>query len=418
VDKALSRPKLLDLFCGAGGAATGYHQAGFDVTGVDIKPQPHFPFKFIQADAMTFPLDGYDVIHASPPCQAYSVLRRPHSNKNYPDLIPEIRQRLITSGKPWVIENVPGAPLKSPLILCGSMFDLKAGERYLRRHRLFEMSQVIYPPTKCTHKGEAIGVYGHGGNAVRWTSANGIDKGRYPNGRKGGYQGTTAEKREAMAIDWMTDREISQAIPPAYTKFIGEQLIKAKFSSIIKSISRKEAEMSLEQVIEVGLNRLIQEQKRVADRLEMIHNHLVKLPEKDPKLDAKLIKEEEAEVKKSVSPTKPSKESKTTGSKGKGSTAVAEDLDEEIQEADDDAEGVDELFEEESASSEMSAEQLAEKCKGILASGADKEARAHIRTLFVQVLKNTFNADKTSQLKPADRKLFVDTFEKRVKEKK
>src|SRR5271157_4335910 len=105
-------PKLLDLFCGAGGASEGYHRAGFEVVGVDINPQPHYPFKFIQADAMTFPLDGYDVIHASPPCQAYTVAgyNERARGKIYPDLLDAIRQRLIENAKPWIIENVPGSP--------------------------------------------------------------------------------------------------------------------------------------------------------------------------------------------------------------------------------------------------------------------------------------------------------------------
>lgn len=171
-------------------------------------------------------------------------------------------------------------------------------------------------------------------------------------------------------------------------------------------------------MLEECILTLVGEVKRVADRLEMIHNHLVRLPEKDPKLDAKLTTEEIAETPELSKKKSVEKHEKPGTKAGKSEPKVQEPDTEAVEEADDDVEGVDELFEEESASSEMSAEQLAEKCKGILASGVDKEARAHIRTLFVQVLKNTFNTDKTSQLKPADRKLFVDTFEKRVKEKK
>jgi hypothetical protein len=120
------RPRLLDLFCGAGGAAVGYHRAGFDVVGVDINPQPRYPFEFHQADAMTFPLDGFDAIHASPPCQAYSHGTPPDKRSNHPDLLDATRDRLNAAGLPWVIENVPRAPLRSPVILCGSQFDLTA----------------------------------------------------------------------------------------------------------------------------------------------------------------------------------------------------------------------------------------------------------------------------------------------------
>src|SRR5678815_3968779 len=118
------KPRLLDLFCGAGGAAMGYHRAGFEVVGVDIKPQPHYPFEFHQADAMTFPLEGFDAIHASPPCQAFCDLKDMHNAKQHDNLLTPIRKRLAESGVPYVIENVRGAPLDGKLRLCGSMFDL------------------------------------------------------------------------------------------------------------------------------------------------------------------------------------------------------------------------------------------------------------------------------------------------------
>ena len=228
----MSKPKLLDLFCGAGGASMGYYHAGFDVVGVDIKPQKNYPFEFIQADAMTFPLDGFDAIHASPPCQAYSVLRRANPDAEYPELINPMRERLQASGKPWVMENVPGAPLLYVLILCGTMFGLGANGRHLRRHRLFESNCMLLRNNDCSHVGEAIGVYGGGG----WTELPKKKKGggRYTFGnlaskqvgvRRGGYQGLTKECREAMGIDWMTRKELTQAIPPAYTEFIGLQLL-------------------------------------------------------------------------------------------------------------------------------------------------------------------------------------------------
>lgn len=229
----MTRPWLLDLFCGAGGAAMGYYQAGFAVVGVDIEPQPHYPFEFHQADALSFPLDGFDAIHASPPCQAHSVLRRANIGKEYVSLIEPTREKLQASGRSWVIENVPGAPLRDPLVLCGSMFGLGAlsgnginilrQQRQLRRHRLFESSHPLVQP-ECAHQGEAIGVYG-GGPVGRYTFENGAKKDRY--GRRGGYQGTVEERRQAMGIDWMPTGRLNQAIPPAYTKYIGEQLMQA-----------------------------------------------------------------------------------------------------------------------------------------------------------------------------------------------
>ncbi len=130
------KPRLLDLFCGAGGASAGYHRAGFEVVGVDIKPQPHYPFEFHQADALEFPLEGYDAYHASPPCQAYSVCTKQEQKKNYKKLIGSIRNRLIPTGKPFVIENVLGAKLdlRANILLCGTMFGLP-----IHRHRIFEM---------------------------------------------------------------------------------------------------------------------------------------------------------------------------------------------------------------------------------------------------------------------------------------
>src|SRR5512146_881208 len=123
----MAAPRLLDLFCGAGGAAMGYHRACFEVVGVDINPQPHYPFEFHQADALTYPLDGFDVIHASPPCQDYTIASLYHrmNGKTYPDLIEPTRKHLMRSSSVWVMENVPGAPLINPIMLCGSMFGLE-----------------------------------------------------------------------------------------------------------------------------------------------------------------------------------------------------------------------------------------------------------------------------------------------------
>lgn len=199
------RPRLLDLFCGAGGAAMGYHRAGFDVTGVDIRPQPRYPFEFHQADAMTFPLDGWDAIHASPPCQDYIRGRGALPLHGTGWMLPETRRRLAEGGMPWVIENVPGAPMRPDLILCGCMVGLPN----LKRERWFETSWQAFdlrPP--CDHREPVISVTGTGA---------GTSHARH------GHIGF-ADWRRVMGIDWMTGKELAQAIPPAYTEYIGREL--------------------------------------------------------------------------------------------------------------------------------------------------------------------------------------------------
>jgi DNA (cytosine-5)-methyltransferase 1 len=205
------KPKLLDLFCGAGGCSMGYHRAGFEVVGVDINPQPHYPFQFYQANALEFPLSGFDAVHASPPCQAYSIASKAMRNKGrvYPDLVAPVRDRLITNGKPWVIENVPGAPIRPDAVLCGCMFGLKG----LRRKRWFELSwHPLFLFNKCNHDPDELVISVVGNGTPSWNLAK---WGRCP---------TIAEAREAMGISWMTQKELSQAIPPAYTEFIGKEL--------------------------------------------------------------------------------------------------------------------------------------------------------------------------------------------------
>jgi DNA (cytosine-5)-methyltransferase 1 len=205
-----NKPRLLDLFCGAGGAARGYQLAGFHVIGIDAKPQPRYAGdEFIQADAMTYQLDGYAAIHASPPCQAHSTLNALWK-RDHPDLVAATRERLQEAGAPWVIENVPGAPLRNPIILCGSHFGLGAGGRQLRRHRLFESSFPMLSPA-CDHHGQPVGIYGTGGGGQMTR----------------GYKGTMAEYVEAMQMPWATRAEIAQAIPPAYTEYVGAFLMAA-----------------------------------------------------------------------------------------------------------------------------------------------------------------------------------------------
>jgi len=204
---AAKRPRLLDLFCGGGGAAMGYHRAGFDVVGVDCKPQPHFPFEFHQADALTFELGGFDAIHASPPCQAYSAAQS-IMGREHPELIDPIRERLEASGVPWVIENVPGAPLRDPVTLCGTMFGLG-----VYRHRRFECSETLATPPHEQHTRPTAAM----GRPVRDGQMMTVV----------GHFSGVARARMAMGIDWMTRDELAESIPPHYTQFVGEQLMSA-----------------------------------------------------------------------------------------------------------------------------------------------------------------------------------------------
>ena len=203
--------KLLDLFCGAGGAGMGYHRAGFQVTGIDIRHQKNYPFTFHQADALEFLQQHgheYDVIHASPPCQRHSAMSncRPGLAEEYPDLIHPTRELLMTTGKPWVIENVPGSPLKNPINLCGQMFGLE-----LYRHRLFESNIDLTEPDHPPHTMPAS-------KAGHWTPGTVMSI--------SGHIAPIAKAREVMGIDWCNREELAEAIPPTYTEHIGKELIK------------------------------------------------------------------------------------------------------------------------------------------------------------------------------------------------
>lgn len=209
---------ILDLYCGAGGAAMGYHQAlttaniPHTITGVDINPQPNYPFNFIQGDAIEYltnlpPTTSYDFIHTSPPCQAYSLGSSRNTGKTYPDLIYPTRRALIDYGALYVIENVKGAPIykANSVRLCGTMFHLG-----VLRHRWFEFptSPPPIPEPRCNHRGSVPdGTYatvaGHGGNGSH----------------------AYAVWSKAMQIDWMTKLELTQAIPPAYTNYLMEQIL-------------------------------------------------------------------------------------------------------------------------------------------------------------------------------------------------
>ena len=209
----MSKPRLLDLFSGSGGAGMGYHLAGFEVIGVDIRPQPHYPFEFHQADALTFPLDGFDLIHASPPCQAYSVTRSLWPDRERDDLVDATRSRLEAAAIPFVIENVPGAPLRPDMTLCGAMFGLR-----VKRHRVFECS---FPTMQPMHR-----CWGPSGQKRHNRDSDGMPTlatRRFIS--IAGHNFHVADAREAMGIDWMNQREIAQAIPPAYSRYLGQAFL-------------------------------------------------------------------------------------------------------------------------------------------------------------------------------------------------
>ncbi len=208
----MARPRLLDLFCCAGGAAVGYHAAGFEVVGVDVEIQPDYPFEFHRADALTFPLDGFDAIHASPPCQSFTAYRRKGHGvgDGYPDLIEPVRARLERSGLPYVIENVAGAPLRDAVMLCGSSFGLD-----VRRHRYFESNVPLESPP-CDHSWQTPR-FPPATNRTNLRCTVEVGVWRIP----------LEVQQRAMGIDWMPLRKLSEAIPPAYTEHIGRQLMAA-----------------------------------------------------------------------------------------------------------------------------------------------------------------------------------------------
>ena len=231
----MPRPKILELFCGVGGAAMGYHQAGFDVYGVDIEEQPDFPFAFCLGDAIsilsrligggavtftrrdgtseTLRIEDFDAVHASPPCQASCTLTKgTNSGNEYLNLIPATRALLALHNKPTVIENVQGSDLRRDLTLCGEMFGLG-----VIRHRYFECSGFTALPTP--HKA-------HRGKVRGWRHGTYYDGCYWAVHGSGGGKGSVADWQEAMGISWTSNRKsIAEAIPPAYTRFIGGQVM-------------------------------------------------------------------------------------------------------------------------------------------------------------------------------------------------
>lgn len=214
------KPKILDLFSGAGGSARGYQLAGFHVTGVDINPQPRYAGDvFHQADAMTFPLDGFDAIHASPPCQDHSPLRSVAGEHGTGWMLEATRARLRASGLPYVIENVEAARMPGSLVLCGTEFGLEHDGQWLRRHRRFESNVFLFGAggCQCQRSTPPTGVYGdlaRNDRRVRHSVRGDVMM-------RAGV--TTA--RALLGCPWMDAAELSQAIPPAYCEFIGEQLL-------------------------------------------------------------------------------------------------------------------------------------------------------------------------------------------------
>lgn len=204
----------------------GYHLAGFEVVGVDVVAQPRFPFVFHRADALVFPLDGFDVVHASPPCQAWSDLQK-QSKRVYPDFIGPVRDRLLAAGVPFVIENVEGAPLVGPVVLCGTMF---AGLRVIR-HRLFESSLELAQPAHPAHPL----VFTHDKRKAHYGR---LDQDTSFVQVTGGGNCTVANKRAAMGVPWMTGGEANEAIPPAYTECVGRQLMEVLWSPATSTAPR------------------------------------------------------------------------------------------------------------------------------------------------------------------------------------
>jgi DNA (cytosine-5)-methyltransferase 1 len=214
------RPRLLDLFCRAGGCSVGYHRAGFDVVGVDIEPQPRYPFPLVQADALEFLrehvawdlLHGFDAIHASPPCQMYSRALK-HMSAPQPMLIEPIRELLVISGAPWIIENVEGAPIptQSTLLgqhgamLCGTSFGMR-----IFRHRLFEASFPI-SGLPCSHTRLAMNPHNQAGRDLMYDEF--------------GRSDPEVIWRREMGVEWMGRYDAREAIPPAFTEFLGRQLL-------------------------------------------------------------------------------------------------------------------------------------------------------------------------------------------------
>lgn len=223
-------PRILDMYCGDGGAAMGYHQAGFEVVGVDIRERHRFPFRYVQGSVLklrpAWIRKNFQAVHASPPCQAHTTLKSMHGEAgeyHHKDYLPETRELLEDLGLPYIIENVPGAPLIDPVQLCGSAFGLA-----LRRHRLFEAGGGLeLEGSGCEHKWQnrhkVYNVASYRDGAGRRDHASGTI-GVYGGGQGLG-EGEVTLWKVAMGIDWMGKEGLAQAIPPAYTRYLGKQVL-------------------------------------------------------------------------------------------------------------------------------------------------------------------------------------------------
>jgi len=215
----MTRPRLLDLFCGQGGAAQGYYLAGFEPVGVDIVAQPRYPFEFHLADALvpsTWPAGPFAAIHASPVCKLHTIATRRWraAGREYPNQIPPARELLTASGVPWIMENVPGAPLRPDYRLCGCLFDLQIAEGYLVRERWFETSWHGFDlRAPCAHAGRGVGPISISGHGIDGYSRRVV--GAIP----------LARRRALMGCEWMDRNGLGEAIPPAYTRYLGERLL-------------------------------------------------------------------------------------------------------------------------------------------------------------------------------------------------
>jgi len=214
-----SRPKALDLYCCAGGAGTGLHRAGYDVTGVDIVNQPNYPFAFVQGNALDADLSGYDFVWASPPCQAHTPLKH-RTGKDYECFIERTRAKLEAWGGPWIMENVMGAPLRNPVMLCGAMFP----PLRVYRHRIFESNLSLEVPA---HPRHVVPVAPQRQRKAHYAAGRFLTV----TGDVGRYAG------EAMGIDWMTGNEMSQAIPPVYAEYLARQTLRvtARLNSVVSN---------------------------------------------------------------------------------------------------------------------------------------------------------------------------------------